>query len=93
MTRGKAVNGHVGQDQSTTPWNRLLGYITHRLRDERDGFNFSTGLDMGLAIALRHPEWAAAFRQSTQDDHAPRLMQTDSLVDEIVEAIPIEIRT
>ncbi len=78
-----------------TAWTRLLTLVTKLLDNKRDGFNFSTGLDLGLAIALRHPEWAVAFRQSVKRHHHPKLAQgkTDFAVDYIVEAVPLEAVT
>ena len=73
------------------PWNRLLLYIAKRFNDPNKAYYFSTGLDMGLAIALRHPEYALALRQANEADLSSGTPDTNQLVDEIVTSIPVEV--
>ncbi len=73
------------------PWIRLSKYIGKRLDDSVKAHYFCTGLDMGLAITLRHPEYALALRQANQADLGSDVPDTNKLVDEIVASVPIEI--
>ena len=73
------------------PWNRLLLYISKRFSDPTKAYYFSTGLDMGLAIALRHPEYALALRQENENDIGKDAPDTNQLVDEIVTSVPVEV--
>lgn len=88
------MSGNNGDNAFTqevnTPWIRLLRYMTAKFHDPEEAFTFSTGIDFGLAIALRHPEYAAALRQAAQAETASGAPETETLVDNLVNAVPIE---
>ena len=78
-------------DNYRPPWLRLLDYAQEAFRDPIRGTDFATGVDMGLAIALRHPEYAAAMRQSAEGGMDIGHPDTANVVDRLVEAVPIGI--
>ena len=76
-----------------SPWQRLLGFVTQALGDKDDGFNFATGVHLGLAIAIHHPEYAVAMNQAINVAG----MHTDNpssrhMADGLVNAVPIELK-
>ncbi|KKL23035.1 hypothetical protein LCGC14_2429430 [marine sediment metagenome] len=75
-----------------SPWQRLLLYVTQALGDKDAGFNFSTGVHLGLAIAIHHPEYAVAMNQAINatgmDIGNP---SSRSMADGLVNAVPIEL--
>jgi len=75
----------------SSPWQRLLRYVTIAMQDKNDGFNFATGMDFGFAIAIDHPEYAVAMRRAIQGG-MPGRVNTEKLVDAFVKAVPIELR-
>lgn len=78
------------KDTYTSPWQRLLGYVTQALGGSKDdGFNFATGMDLGFAIAIRHPEYAVAMRRATQKEDMRGGVDTEKLVDDFIKAVPI----
>ena len=48
------------------------------------------GIDMGIALVLDHPEYAAVYRQAAATLHSDNL-NASALVKRIVHEIPIEI--
>lgn len=88
------MNDREEQEQTRrdpeSPWQRLLGFVTKALGSEDDGFNFATGMDFGFAIAIRHPEYAVAMRRAIQRGGMTGSTSTEKLVDEFINAVPIE---
>ena len=76
-----------------SPWQRLLRYVTEALKDDNDGFNFATGVHLGLAIAIHHPEYAVAMDRAINatgmDTGNP---SSRSMADGLVNAVPIELK-
>ncbi|KKN17568.1 hypothetical protein LCGC14_0964340, partial [marine sediment metagenome] len=68
-----------------TPWQRLLALVTSGLGDKDDGFNFATGLHLGLVIAISHPEYAVAMHQAIEgDDMLEGHQNSERLADHVV---------
>ena len=75
-----------------SPWQRLLRYVTDALGDKKDGFNFATGVHLGLAIAIHHPEYAVALDQAINETGMGRGDPSSKLMAEgIIVAVPIEL--
>ena len=77
--------------KSRTPWQRLLAFVTAGLGNKDEGFNFATGLHLGLVIAISHPEYAKAMHQAIEgDDMLEGHQNSERLADHVVESVPIE---
>lgn len=77
---------------SYSPWQRLLRYITQAFGDTDEGFNFATGIHLGLVVAIRHPEYAVAMHRAIELEDMPDHSQSsEELADHLVSAIPVEL--
>ncbi len=76
-----------------SPWQRLLKYITDALGDKNDGFNFATGVHLGLAIAIHHLEYAVAMDRAINVEgmHIGD-PSSEGMAKDIVVAVPIELK-
>lgn len=73
-------------------WERLQLHLQDAMGEE--GFAVSVGVHLGLAIALRHPEWAAAMNHIINEDgmeRGPGSKPTSEVVDVVVRDVPLEV--
>lgn len=78
------------QEPERTLWERLQVCMKSGLGD--DGWAAAVGLHLGMAVALRHPEWAAAMCKAIDEDGmVPTPEPTSVIADRVVEDLPIEV--
>ncbi len=73
-------------------WERLQLYLADKL--DGDAWTAAVGVHLGLAIALRHPEWAAAMNDAINKDgmeRSPESKSTYEVASMVVKDLPIEV--